>query len=105
VDFVYKNRFIWDVEKAAKNPNKHPGITFEAAADAFDDPLYVEELDIKNSIHEERYNRTVFAEGVFRTITVSHTLRDGLVRIFSARKANGREQKAYERNVESYLGA
>jgi uncharacterized DUF497 family protein len=105
VDYVYKNRFIWNIDKAKMNPGNHDGITFESAADSFDDPLYIEELDEENSVYEERYNRTVFVEGSYRTITVSHTLRDGLIRIFSARKANRRETKAYERNVEAYLGA
>jgi uncharacterized DUF497 family protein len=104
MDFIYKNRFIWDTDKAETNPKKHPGITFEDAADAFDTPVYIEEYDKENSTEEDLYNKTLFAHGASQLITVSYTEREDLIRIFSARKVNARENKAYETYVTAYYG-
>jgi uncharacterized DUF497 family protein len=32
--------FVWDDRKAASNPGKHDGVTFEHAATVFFDPLF-----------------------------------------------------------------
>jgi uncharacterized DUF497 family protein len=32
--------FVWDDRKAASNPGKHDGVTFEQAATVFFDPLF-----------------------------------------------------------------
>ncbi|MCF8169134.1 MAG: BrnT family toxin [Rhodoferax sp.] len=43
MDVTYKfngTDFVWDVRKAAGNPGKHDGITFEQAASVFFDPLF-----------------------------------------------------------------
>ena len=32
--------FVWNARKAAANPNKHEGITFEQATEAFFDPFF-----------------------------------------------------------------
>jgi uncharacterized DUF497 family protein len=99
VDVVYKNRFIWDADKAAGNPVKHDGITFEQAADAFDDVFDVEEFDAKNSLTEDRYNKTVLSNrGV---LTISYIIRDDMVRIFSARKSDSTEKKEYYEHLQT----
>ncbi|MFB2919148.1 hypothetical protein ACE1CB_11895 [Aerosakkonema sp. BLCC-F2] len=33
--------FVWNNEKASRNPQKHDGITFQQAAEAFFDPFLV----------------------------------------------------------------
>jgi uncharacterized DUF497 family protein len=81
MDFVYKGRFVWDVEKAEGNPKKHPGITFEIAADAFDYFLFVEAFDKDNSTpEEERFNKTVFSSQLSRYITISYTMRGEFIK-------------------------
>jgi uncharacterized DUF497 family protein len=106
MDFVYKGRYTWDIDKAENNPKKHLGVTFEDAAEAFEAFVYVEEFDEKNSsLDEERYNKTVFASGLSKWITISYTMRDDLIRIFSAREASPHERKAYEQYIKAYYGS
>lgn len=43
VDIHYElsgTRFVWNAKKAASNPGKHDGITFEQAATVFFDPFF-----------------------------------------------------------------
>jgi uncharacterized DUF497 family protein len=100
-DVVYKNRFIWNRLKAEANQRKY-GVTFEKAAEAFDDPFFIEEYDEENSVYEDRYNITSFLNGMY--ITVSFTFRDNLKRIFSAREADIEEEGAYDENIRRYIG-
>ena len=100
-DIIYKGRFIWNRLKAEANLKKH-GITFESATDIFDDPFYIEEYDEGNSVSEDRYNIVGFAKGLY--ITVSFTIRDNLMRIFSAREADNEEEGAYNENIRRYIG-
>ncbi|MEN3329997.1 MAG: uncharacterized protein V7638_4804 [Acidobacteriota bacterium] len=46
--------FEWDQEKAASNLDKHR-VSFEEAATAFSDPLYIDFYDPDHSVHEHRY--------------------------------------------------
>ena len=43
-----------------------------------------------------------FVKGAY--ITVSFTLRDNLIRIFSAREADYEEEGAYNENIRRYIG-
>ena len=104
-DFVYLNCFIWDTDKNEKNKIKHK-ISFETAVRIFNDVDLIFQFDDKNStLEEERWKCTGrdLQSGDFRTITVSMTERENLKRIFSARKANATEIKAYEQNATTYL--
>jgi uncharacterized DUF497 family protein len=105
MDYIYKNRFIWNIDKAEKNREKHEGISFENAADAFDNFFNIEEFDDENSLVEERFNKTVFANELARYITVSYTIRGDLIRIFSAREAETEEKEAYEEFFRACFGA
>ena len=101
-DVMYKGRFVWNRLKNVLNQKNHH-ISFENAAAVFEDPFYVEEYDEANSDHEDRYNLTGFLKD-WHYITVSFTMRDNLIRIFSARKADGEEEGAYDDNVRTYFG-
>ena len=101
-DIVYKGRFIWNRNKAEANIRKHPEMTFEKGAEAYDDPLAIDEYDEENSVYEDRYNRTGIAGDTF--ITVSFTMRNNLARIFSVREADDEEGRAYDEHVRQYIG-
>ncbi|MCL2602307.1 MAG: BrnT family toxin [Treponema sp.] len=100
-DVVCKGRFVWNRLKAEANHRKH-GIPFERAIEVFDDPFFIEEYDEEHSENEDRYNIVGFVKGIH--IIVSFTLRDNLVRVFSARKADTEEEEAYDEHIRRYSG-
>jgi uncharacterized protein len=75
--------FQWDPDKAFSNADKH-GVSFEEAVTVFGDMFAVTIPDPDHSI------------GEFRLLVVSHTERDGQVRLISARLATRQERKTYE---------
>jgi uncharacterized DUF497 family protein len=86
--------FVWNDEKARINPQKHDGVTFQQAAEAFFDPLLIvvdasRNDEARDAIIglDKRWNLlyVVFIEGENSTI-----------RIISARKATGKERQYYE---------
>lgn len=87
-------RWIWDLDKAAKNRAKH-GLSFETAALVFDDPLHVSKPDPHPD--GDRWHTTGLVGPVL--LLVVHTWPEGgepVGRIISARKATAHERKAYE---------
>jgi uncharacterized DUF497 family protein len=86
--------FDWDPEKARLNLAKH-GVSFEQAVAVFKDKWAVTIWDPKHSEHEYR-EITVGSTADEIILMVSHTDRDGTIRIISARRANARERKRYE---------
>ena len=89
-------RYEWDEHKAASNIEKH-GVSFEAAAVAFDDLQRLEEDD-------------TFAQGEYRAIVIGKVdgillavvytePEENLIRIISARRATANERKAYEQHL------
>lgn len=101
-DEVYKNEFIWDRDKAAENLKKH-GVSFEVAAKVFLDPFGVYSYDDDHSEYEDRYNAIGIVDGVV-CVSVFFTDRNGLKRIFSARKAEREELEIYARNFKKIIG-
>ncbi len=95
--------FTWDNEKEKANLQKHK-ISFETAAWAFFDPFLVDLHDKDHDEDEPRRNiiarppSTVNVIFVVYVERVSFDDRD-LIRIISARKANGKEKKLYEQNL------
>jgi uncharacterized protein len=90
--------FEWDPSKAAANLKKH-GVSFDDAATVFSDPLAMTFPDPDYSALELReitIGHTVKEELVF----VSHSEREGSIRIISARLATRLEQKQYEEGIE-----
>ena len=82
-------------EKNALNIKKH-GISFEEATEIFDDPLFWERYDRKNStIDEERFFGIGKING-FTIVSSCYTDRNGRTRIINARIATSREEKDYE---------
>jgi uncharacterized DUF497 family protein len=86
-------RFEWDPNKAAKNLLRHE-VSFDEAATAFDDLMFITLVDEEHSVDEERYI-TVGLSKPDRLLVVAHTDRDGKIRTISARKATKKEAKFY----------
>ena len=94
--------FEWDETKARANERKH-GISFEIAMHVFDDPNALSEQDRVEG-NELRWQTLGLVNGVL-LVLVAHTVRqdageDEIIRIISARKANGKERNRYEENRE-----
>jgi uncharacterized protein len=86
--------FEWDPAKAEVNERKH-GITFLEAATIFGDPLAITFVDPDHSVDEQRY-LTLGLSRFDRLLIVSHTDREGRIRIISARVMTRQEVKIYE---------
>lgn len=93
--------FEWDTDKDAENRRKH-GITFEEAVAIWEGPVL--------TWHDDRFEYGETREtsigmlGAAAVLTVSHTDRDGLRRIISARKATKSERRDYHAYLERTLG-
>jgi uncharacterized protein len=85
-------RFEWDDAKAAQNYADH-GVTFEAAKEVFKDPFATERLDEREDYSEDRYVIIGIVHG--RVLCVAYTLRNGTIRIISARGAEPHERRRY----------
>ena len=87
-------RFEWDDAKAAANLGKH-GVSFEEAAEVFDDPYALEDMDAEHSYDEKRF--FVIGYSAVRMLSVVFVERRGdVIRIISARLPTPAERKAYE---------
>ena len=88
-------RFEWDERKANANARKH-GVTFEEAKSVF---LDERAKLIDDPDHSEVQDRFVLLglSNALRLLLVCHCYRDesNVIRIISARKANGRESKSH----------
>lgn len=87
-------RFEWDPKKAATNLKKH-GVSFQEAATVFGDPLAITFQDPDHSKDEER-QLTFGLSLQNRLIVVSHTERQDVTRIISARSMERKERVIYE---------
>jgi uncharacterized DUF497 family protein len=76
----WRDVFEWDEAKRAKNIAKH-GIDFVAASRVFDDAYRIELFDRRRDI-----------------LFVAYTVRNGAIRIISARRASKDERDAYYAN-------
>ena len=85
-------QFEWDTRKAAQNIAKH-GVPFDYAAQVFLDPHRLDSEDERRDYNEERRLTLGKIEG--RLFVVAYTPRGKLMRLISARKANGREERQY----------
>jgi uncharacterized protein len=87
-------KFEWDLEKAGANLRKH-GVSFDAAARAFEDELSATFPDPDHSRGEERL--VTYGLGIDgKLLVISHTERGETIRIISARVATTKERKRYE---------
>lgn len=89
--------FEWDANKAASNLRKH-GIRFEEAVLVFDDPQHLSRQDHYEN-GEHRWQTIGLVHGII-VILVVHSVRfesgAEVIRIISARKADGKERSRYE---------
>jgi uncharacterized DUF497 family protein len=90
--------FEWDSRKARSNLYKH-GVSFEEASTIFGDALSLTIPDPEHSAVEQR-RITMGRAFNGKMLVVVHTDRDDNIRIISARRANRRERKSYEKEVE-----
>jgi uncharacterized DUF497 family protein len=89
--------FEWDPHKAASNRAKHR-VTFDQAAAALAHPRALTGPDAAHSVDEPR--ELTFVPGPRdRLLAIAHTRRGANVRIISARWANEREERRYERAI------
>ena len=68
-------------------------MNFEAATQVFKDPFATERLDDREDYGEDRYSILGMVDG--RIIYVAYTLRNGTIRIISARGAEPQERRRY----------
>jgi uncharacterized protein len=88
--------FEWDDRKAASNLAKHD-ISFEMARFVFDDPNAIDGDDFMSEHSELRFSTLGSVGG--RILYVVATLRNDIIRIISARRAEPFERrKYYEQN-------
>jgi uncharacterized protein len=88
-------RFEWDDRKALSNENKH-GISFEEAETVFNDEAARLLYDEEHSSEEDRYILLGMSDSL-SLLVVCHVYKEDeeTIRIFSARRANRREQQQY----------
>jgi uncharacterized DUF497 family protein len=91
-------RFEWDPAKAWNNQRKH-GISFAIAQHVFGDPAALSEQD-RIEGGELRWQTLGLVDDVL-LLLVAHTVQydgdDEVIRIISARRANRKERKRYEK--------
>lgn len=86
--------FEWHTAKAERNLAKH-GISFHDAATVFGDPRALTLADPDHSDDETR-SLTLGRTGEGVVLMISHTDRDGRIRLISARRASRKERGVYE---------
>ncbi len=96
--------FVWNEEKARKNPAKHDGVTFQQAAEAFFDPFLTV---VDASRNDEARDAIIGMDRQWNLLYVVHIEfdDDDVIRIISARKATRKEREYYESwNSEKAIG-
>jgi uncharacterized protein len=93
-------RFEWDGEKNRTNQSKHPGITFEAAQEVFDDP---NQVVLENSFLKDEGEQRYQVIGMTRTLLLLLVVfvdrsveSEEIIHIISARKAIQYEEGIYQ---------
>jgi hypothetical protein len=86
--------FEWDPEKYKANARKH-WVTFDEAAEVFDDPLALNMADPDCSTAEERFVVLGLSRRG-RLLVVSYAERGPRTRLISARLASRFERRRYE---------
>lgn len=86
--------FVWNARKAAANPAKHDGITFEQAATVFFDPFF---RLVEAGRNDEARDAIIGFDALSRLLFVVHVqIEDECIRIISARKATRDERQKHE---------
>ena len=86
--------FVWNEEKTRTNPQKHYGVTFEQATQAFFDPMLVV---VDASRNDESREAIIGLDERWNCLYVVYIeLENDMIRIISARKATRKEREFYE---------
>jgi uncharacterized protein len=86
--------FVWNADKAQINPQKHDGVTFQQAAEAFFDPLLVV---VEASRNQEARDAVIGMDKRWNLLFVVYIERENdIIRLISARKATRQEREYYE---------
>ena len=102
IDILYVHRyaatveFEWDEQKRQTNIDKH-GIDFEDARSIFGD-VRITAVDDRQAYGEIRKITIGKIDG--RICVVVYTVRGGMLRFISARKANQRERRKFYEHIE-----
>jgi len=92
-------KFEWDENKNITNQEKH-GISFEEAQEVFSDALHISKLDKRFNYFEERWI-TLGTTSKHKVLVVANLFfsdeGEEIIRIISARQANNKERKTYEK--------
>lgn len=88
--------FEWDEAKATINLKIH-GVSFNEAVEVFFDPNAVEGFDAEHSKEENRFYIIGFSSRRLLYVVYAERIEGDVIRIISARKAEGKKQKEYER--------
>ena len=88
--------FEWDEHKNNININKH-GIDFRAAAKVFNDPHFLVNEDNRHNYDEQRYQIIGAVEPHGVLFVVYTERRENTIRIISARQANKKERRLYQK--------
>jgi uncharacterized protein len=88
--------YEWDDDKADANLRKH-GVDFADAALVLEDELALTSRDLYSE-NEERYV-TIGRDPYGRLLVVVYTWRGESLRLISAREANSRERRYYEKGT------
>jgi uncharacterized DUF497 family protein len=88
--------FEWDEAKARRNLAKH-GVPFDRATAVFLDENRTDVEDIRRAYGEERRVVTASVQGLVHVVV--YTMRGNVCRIISARLANRKERRNYDRQV------
>jgi len=87
-------RFVADEVKMARNPDKHSGVTFQQAVEAFFDPFL---RIVDASPDEEARDAIIGMDKSSRLLYVVHIVKEeGMIRLISTRKATRTERRFYE---------
>ena len=94
-------RFEWDAAKEAENRRKHH-VSFTEAESVFADEYALLVDDPEHSDDEDRFVLMGLSARL-RVLVVVHAYREaaGIIRLISARKANGRERAIYNRRWQT----
>lgn len=89
-------KFEWDERKARVNEQKH-GVSFAEAESVFYDENARLLYDVEHSSEEERYIMLGMSDSLL-LLVVCHVYKEDeeIIGIFSARRANKREQQQYK---------
>ena len=97
-DFLLKQEFefIWDEGNNQKNFQKHEVTSTESEEAFFDEMLIILGIQITPQCFEERFG-IMGKSKLGRLLFISFTVRQGRIRVISARSANKKEQGFYEK--------